>query len=421
METLTVLKDKKILLGVGGGVAAYKSLELIRLLKQAEAHVTVVPTSAALRFVTRLAFQALADRVFEDLFSSEDEQEMGHIRLAREADLVLVVPATANLMARMAGGHGDDLLTTLLLARRGPVLVAPAMNSAMWEHPATQRNVAQLKADGLSVVEPEAGSLACGEEGVGRLAALPHILQAAGRLLSPPLLAGRRVLVTAGPTREEWDPVRYLSNHSSGKMGWAIAEAAWRHGAEVVLIHGPVHLKAPHGVRAVGVETAREMRNAVLDEWVDCDALVMTAAVSDFRPETRLPQKLKKSREEHQVDGGGGRPSGRVLPLRPNPDILATVAKERAGGSKPLLVGFAAETGEDLAASQQKQQRKGCDLLLVNDVSEEGVGFGSDENRVTVLGPGAYATPWPRLPKGDIGARLSVLMARLLDSVQGRP
>lgn len=398
---------KRLVIGISGGIAAYKTLELLRLLRQEGAELTTVMTRAATRFITPLSVQALSGGlVHRELFSLTQEREMGHIRLARDADLVLVAPATADLMARMATGQADDLLAALLLARRGPVLLAPAMNTAMWEHPATRRNVAQLRQDGIALVGPGRGALACGEEGEGRMAEPGEILEAALRLLTPRPLAGRRVLISAGPTREELDPVRYLSNHSSGRMGWALANAALRAGAEVVLVHGPVALPPPLGATCVAVTSAQEMHAACREAWPTCDAAILSAAVADYRPVARQESKIKKERV-------GETP---VLELVANPDILAGLAAQVASPERHrVVVGFAAETGGDLEQARAKLRRKGCHLLVMNDVTEPGSGFGTATNRVTLLHRDGREEAWPLLSKDEVGRRLMEVLARMLD------
>ncbi|MEO5346186.1 MAG: bifunctional phosphopantothenoylcysteine decarboxylase/phosphopantothenate--cysteine ligase CoaBC [Magnetococcus sp. YQC-9] len=408
---------KRIVVALSGGIAAYKSLELIRRLREAGASVTPVATPDALRFVTPLTLQALSGMPAQsELFAPSEPDGMDHIRLAREADLVIVAPATANLLARMAQGQADDLLTALLLARRGPVLVAPAMNPAMWDHPATRRNARTLTEDGIHFVGPEPGAMACGEEGVGRMAEPATILDAAQRLLTPKILAGRWVLITAGPTREELDPVRYLSNHSSGKMGWAIAQAAFFAGARVDLVHGPVALAPIAGVTHHPVESACDMLNAVLSVWLRnrcgqplCDAAILSAAVADYRPETRHIDKIKKGAEATDLS----------LSLTPNPDILAMLSAwsgiRLKDGRQRVVVGFAAETGQALARGQEKRARKGCDLMAINDVSAQGSGFGSDTNAVTLIGRDGFAEPWPLLPKEQVAERLIQHVADWLD------
>lgn len=396
-------QGKRVVVGIGGGIAACKSLELLRRLHTGGARLEVVLTAAGLRFVTPLAAQALSGGpVHHDLFDLEQERQMGHIRLAREAELVVVAPATADLMAKLAGGHADDLLTALLLARRGPVLLAPAMNSAMWSHPATRRNLAQLRADGLHLVGPESGPLACGETGVGRLAEVEEILETARRLLTPTPLAGHRILVTAGPTREELDPVRYLGNHSSGRMGFAVALAALRAGARVTLIHGPVEVSLPPGADAVAVTSAAQMQQAVLEHWPHCRAGVFAAAVADYHPRQRHPLKTKK----------GSQGESWLLELEQTADILAQVVARRQPGQ--VVLGFAAETGDAVAKGREKLARKGCDLLAVNDVSEAGSGFQVATNRLTLLDREGGLEEWPLMSKEAAGERLVAALARRL-------
>lgn len=408
---------KHVVVAVGGGIAAYKTLDLLRLFREAGAHVEVVATESALRFVTSLTLQALSgNMVLSNLFQPGDAGGMDHIRLARDADLVVIAPTTADLLSRMAAGAADDLLTTLLLARQGPVLVAPAMNSIMWQHPATQRNVSQLKSDGIHFIGPEYGSLACGAIGEGRLADVGHIFEVSRRVLSPTPLLGRRILITAGPTQEELDPVRYLSNHSSGKMGWGLCNAAMRAGAEVMLIHGPVALTVPKGVSSVAVQSARQMYEATLEAWNRAeeekrafDVAILVAAVADFRPTYRQSAKIKKE----------SRDSVPELVLEANPDILAAICQsaERMRVSEqhtPFVVGFAAETSHDLSAAQEKLKRKGCDLLIVNNILAEGCGFGCDTNHVTLLQREGEVLVWPLLNKIEVGERLMALLASLL-------
>ncbi|MBF0191445.1 MAG: bifunctional phosphopantothenoylcysteine decarboxylase/phosphopantothenate--cysteine ligase CoaBC [Magnetococcales bacterium] len=413
---------KQIVIGLGGGIAAYKTLEVIRRLREAGATVTPVPTQAALRFVTGLTLQALSgEPIREDLFSPLAPDGMDHIRLAQAADLVIVAPATADLLARMATGQADDLLSALLLARRGPVLVAPAMNPAMWEHPATQRNVATLRQDGIGFVGPESGAMACGDQGSGRMAEPATLLEAARRALTPKILAGRRVVITAGPTREELDPVRFLSNHSSGKMGWAVALAALRAGARVDLVHGPVALPVPWGAVAHAVGSACEMLDATLDVWLSapgnprCDAAILTAAVADYRPEKRLNDKIKK---EHAF-------SELRLELTQNPDILAMLSAwtgmRSRDGHQRVIVGFAAETGNALTRGKAKRIRKGCDLLAINDVSAPGCGFGTDTNAVTLIGRDGREEAWPLLPKEQVAEKLIQAVGDLMRNIHTTP
>jgi phosphopantothenoylcysteine decarboxylase/phosphopantothenate--cysteine ligase len=399
-----VLRGKRILLVVGGGVAAYKALELVRRLRERGAAVRAVLTGAATRFVTPLSFASLTgERVHEDLFSLTDEQEMGHIRLSREADLVVVAPATAHLLARMAQGLADDLATTLLLATDKRTLLAPSMNLRMWLHPATQRNVATLRGDGALFVGPDDGEMACGEFGPGRMAeplAIVAAIEAALRgntVLPLPAvaqgpLAGRHVLVTSGPTREPIDPARYLSNRSSGKQGHAIAAAAARAGARVTLVSGPVEIADPQGVATHHVETAQQMLAAV-EAALPADIFIAAAAVADWRVEPSA-DKIKKCAAREPP----------TLVLRENPDILASIAQRREG-RPALVVGFAAETRDVLAHAQEKLARKGCDLIVANDVGAAAGVFGADSNEVHLVS-GAGVASWPRLDKAEVAARL---------------
>ncbi|MBF0610663.1 MAG: bifunctional phosphopantothenoylcysteine decarboxylase/phosphopantothenate--cysteine ligase CoaBC [Magnetococcales bacterium] len=395
-KDLSFWRDKKIVVGIGGGIAAYKTLDLLRLLQGEGAKVTVVPTPAALHFITPLSMQALANGpVYSDLFSLVGEAEMGHIRLAREADLVIVAPATADLLARMAMGQGDDLLSTLLLARQGPVLVAPAMNHAMWHHPATRRNVATLQGDGIHFIGPESGPLACGEVGEGRMAPVETLLEAARRVLLPKPWRGKKIVVTAGPTREALDPVRFISNHSSGRMGYAVAQAILRAGGEVVYVHGPLEVPPPMGCQCVAVTSAAEMLEATLGVWPQCQAAILTAAVGDFKPVISGSEKIKKENLS---------PQGLSLQLTTTVDILATLSQNRR--SDQVVVGFAAETGELLTKAVAKLRRKGCDLLVANDVSEPGSGFATTTNRVTLLWPDGRQQPLPMMSKEEVGDHL---------------
>jgi len=396
--------EKSVLLVIGGGVAAYKSLLLIRLLKGAGIGVRAVLTKGGTEFVTPLSVGALSgERVFTDLFDLTDEAEMGHIQLSRAADLVVVAPATAGLMAKMTAGMADDLATTLMLATDKPVMIAPAMNVRMWEHAATQANLATLRARGIAVVGPDAGDMACGEYGPGRMAEPEAIFAAIRDALAPVPrdLAGRRIVVTSGPTHEPIDPVRYIANRSSGKQGQAVASALAARGAEVVLVSGPVRLAPPAGVTVRGVETAREMLAETLAA-LPADAVVCAAAVADYRVEGEAQHKLKKS------EG-----AGRTLTLVENPDILATVSALPPGERPRLVVGFAAETRDVFAYAGAKRERKGCDWIVANDVSQ-GV-FGGDDNRVTVIDAGG-AEDWPQMSKAEVAARLAERIAGALVS-----
>ena len=400
------MSGKRVLLIVGGGVAAFKALELARLLRKAGVAVRPLLTRAGAQFVTPLSLSALCeDKVYQDLFSLTDEAEMGHIELSRSADLLVVVPATADLMAKAAAGLADDLASTTLLATDKPVLMAPAMNVRMWTHPATTRNLARLKADGVHFVGPVQGAMACGEFGEGRLSEPAEIADAVLALLADGQapaagpLQGRRVLVTAGPTREAIDPVRYLTNHSSGKQGYAVADALARLGAEVTLVSGPTALAPPAGVRRVDVESARDMQ-AACEAALPVDAAVLVAAVADWRPEVLADRKLKK------LDA-----SPQPIRLVENPDILAALSVP--GPRRPrLVVGFAAETDDVEANARAKLARKGCDWLVANDVSRPGV-FGGEDNAVMLV-TRSGVEPWPAAPKTEVAARLAKRIADTL-------
>jgi len=394
------LSDKRVLLIVGGGIAAYKALELTRLLRKAGIGVRPILTAAGAEFVTPLSLSALAeDKVYSELFSLTDEAEMGHIELSRSADLVVVAPATADLMAKAANGLAGDLASTTLLATDKPVLMAPAMNVRMWEHPATQRNLARLQGDGVLFVGPDEGAMACGEYGPGRMAEPPAIFDAILTALSGAAsrpLAGKRAVVTAGPTAEPIDPVRLITNRSSGKQGYAIASALSALGAEVTLVSGPTALPAPAGVNRVAVETAREMLSAC-EAALPADIAVCVAAVADWRPETLGKSKIKK--------GANGPPA---ISLVENPDILASLSK---GKARPrLVIGFAAETDDVEAHAQDKLARKGCDWIVANDVSIDGT-MGGDENAVAIVSKGGIER-WDRLPKGEVARRLAARIAK---------
>ncbi len=367
-----------MVLGVGGGIAAYKACEVARLVVKGGGTVRVAMTRAATRFVGPLTFQAISGApVLVDLLDPEQERSYGHLALARAADLFLVAPATADLLGRLRAGLGDDAVTTTALAVTCPVLLAPAMNTRMWSNPAVQENLAALRARGWHVVGPASGALADGDVGEGRLADPEEIAQAAGRLLGPKDLAGRRVVVTAGPTREPIDPVRFVSNPSSGKMGFALARAAARRGAEGVLVTGPVQLSDPTGVRVVRVGTAEEMARAVEAEAGRMDLFAGAAAVSDYRPQRSSRIKIKKGEGDES------------LVLARTPDILAALG-ERFGGKPgaPVLVGFAAETNDVVENAREKLKKKRCDLVVANDVTRPGSGFGADSNRVTLVATG---------------------------------
>ncbi|PJI37443.1 bifunctional phosphopantothenoylcysteine decarboxylase/phosphopantothenate--cysteine ligase CoaBC [Ferrovibrio sp.] len=416
-----MLKGKRILLVVSGGIAAFKVPDLIRRLAERGVSVRCAMTKAAEQFVTPLTLASLSgEKVSTDIFSLTDEAEMGHIELSRDADLVVVAPATANILARMANGLADDMATTLLLATDKPVLVAPAMNVRMWHHPATQRNIAQLKADGVAFIGPNEGEMACGEYGPGRMSEPLEIVAAIEAQFGKPLpkhltlvqprsanasvaplrqdLKGRRAIVTSGPTHEPIDPVRYIANRSSGKQGHAIAAALAARGAEVTLVTGPVSLPDPPGVKTVHVEAARDMFSACFLD-LPVDIFVAAAAVADWRVAVEAPQKLKKS---------GDLPP--TLKLAENPDILRAIATTDAKRRPALVVGFAAETENVVAHAQKKLSNKGCDWILANDVSEGTQTFGGDSNAVHLVTANAVED-WPRMSKPEVAARLAERIA----------
>jgi phosphopantothenoylcysteine decarboxylase/phosphopantothenate--cysteine ligase len=398
----TSLHDKRVLLIIGGGIAAYKSLELIRRLREQGAGVRVILTKAGGEFVTALSAASLSgDKVYQDLFSLTDESEMGHIELSRSADLVVVAPATADLMGKLAHGLANDLASTALLATDKPVLMAPAMNVRMWLHPSTQQNLAALKAQGIRFVGPNDGEMACGEFGPGRMAEPNEIASAVAAILggkSAGLLAGLKALVTAGPTHEPIDPVRFLANRSSGKQGYAIAEALSDAGAQTVLVSGPTELAAPSRVKLIKVETAREMM-AACEASLPVDIAVCTAAVADWRPDPAANAKLKK-REDGSVP---------ALKLVENPDILSTLAHHK--NKRPsLVIGFAAETDDIEANAREKLARKGCDWILANNVGAGTNVMGGDRNRIHLLTREGEES-WPELSKLEVARRLAKRIA----------
>ncbi|MBC7154372.1 MAG: bifunctional phosphopantothenoylcysteine decarboxylase/phosphopantothenate--cysteine ligase CoaBC [Rhodobacteraceae bacterium] len=399
-----MLAGKRILLLIGGGIAAYKALDLIRRLRERGADVVPVLTRAGAEFVTPLSVAALAgNRVYSDLFDLTDEAEMGHIELSRAADLLVVAPATADLLAKMAAGLAGDLATTVLMATDKPVLVAPAMNLRMFLHPATQRNLAVLRGDGVAVVGPNEGDMACGEFGPGRMAEPLEIVAAIAARLAPDLpLSGRHVLITSGPTQEPIDPVRYIANRSSGAQGTAIARAALALGAAVTFVTGPATVPPPEGARIIRVETAAEMLAAV-EAALPADVAIFAAAVADWRVANAAGQKLKKR-------AGGALP---VLELAENVDILARVAG--LGAARPrLVVGFAAETGRLVEHATAKRARKGCDWIVGNDVSEGTGIMGGAENAVVLITGDAAPETWPRMGKAEVATRL---MARIAEAL----
>ena len=389
----------KIALGVTGGVAAYKAAELVRRLQQEKLDVQVVMTRAAQEFITPLTFAALTGKkVITEMFGGEDaapanvESAIEHIAVAQRIDLLLVAPATADSLAHFAQGIADDFLSTLYLATKAPVIVAPAMNVNMWEHAATQENLAKLRARGVHVVDPDEGYLACGMTGAGRLAATEAIVAKVCSVLGLRHdLDGRTVLVTAGPTREDIDPVRFLTNRSSGKMGYALAEAAIRRGAHVMLVSGPTDLPVPESVDWVPVRTTEEMRSAVRERASDVNIVIMAAAVSDYRPAAPRARKVKRGDESL------------VLELEPTPDILAELGREK--GSR-ILVGFAAETERLAENARDKLARKGADMIVANDVTQEGAGFDTDTNIVTLFLRDGREIPLPKLSKFDVANRI---------------
>lgn len=408
-----LLAGKSLLLGVTGSIAAYKAADICSRLGKLGADVHVVLTAAATQFVGPATFRALTrNPVLTDVFEEPHARRIAHIDLAQSADLVLVAPATADILARMAHGFADDMLTTCLLAVpvSTPLLVAPAMNTVMWQHPATQANLRLLQERGVHIIEPEYGLLACQDVGVGKLAEPETIVRRVVDTLLPMRdYAGIHVLVTAGPTREPLDPVRFLSNRSSGKMGYAIAERAQRRGAKVTLISGPTSLAVPPGVNVVWVETASEMLDACQSHFQTCDLFIAAAAVSDYAPAQRAAHKLKKSEREGDI----------VLSLYPTPDILATLARRKS--PHQVVVGFAAETENLLEHARHKLEAKRLDLIVANDVTQEGAGFETDTNVVTLLWPDGRQEPLPLLPKSEVADRLLTAVRPLLKAKPLKP
>ena len=393
-----MLSGKRILLIIGGGIAAFKSLDLIRRLRERGADVTPVLTRAGTEFVTPLSVAALSgSKVYTDLFDLTDEAEMGHIQLSRSADLIVVAPATADLMAKMAQGLANDLASTLLLATDTPVLVAPAMNVRMWQHPATQRNIATLKGDGVTFIGPNDGDMACGEFGPGRMSEPLEIVAAVEAKLANGPLKGKRVLITSGPTHEPIDPVRYIANRSSGAQGTALANALSALGADVVFVTGPADVAPPEGVEVIAVQTAQQMLEAV-QTALPADVAIFAAAVADWRVEGASDRKLKKSKD--------GLPT---LSFAENPDILAHVA-QLTTGRPPLVIGFAAETNDVKANATAKRKRKGCDWIVANDVSPETGIMGGSENAVSLISD-AGVEDWPRMSKDNVSRKLAQRIA----------
>ena len=399
-----MLAGKNILLIISGGIAAYKSLDLIRRMRERGASVTPVMTQAASEFVTPLSVSALAGvQVYQDLFDLTAESDMGHIQLSRSADLIVVAPASADLMAKMANGLANDLASTLLLATDTPVLIAPAMNVRMWDHPATQRNLAQLVADGVHIVGPNPGDMACGEYGPGRMSEPLEIIDAIVAHFAPRPLDGHKVLVTSGPTHEPIDPVRYIANRSSGAQGTAIAAALRDLGADVRFVTGPADVPPPNGVHVIQVESAHDMFDAVKAN-LDVSCAIFAAAVADWRVENASGSKIKKQ--------NGSLPE---LSLSENPDILAYVAQLGTDARPALVIGFAAETDDVIENATAKRARKGCDWIVANDVSPETGIMGGSENQV-ILVTDQGADQWPRLSKGEVAAKLA---ARIADQILG--
>ena len=393
-----MLKDKVVILGVTGGIAAYKAVELLRLLTKAGATVHVIMTRSATEFVTPLTFQTLSmNPVHTELFNLISEQEIGHISLADRADLFIIAPATANVIGKLANGIADDMLTTTVMATKAPVLIAPAMNVNMYQNPIYRENEERLRNHGYLFVEPVRGMLACGWEGEGKLQDPAAIFEAAMTVLTPNDLAGERVLVTAGPTREELDPVRFISNYSSGKMGYAIARAASRRGARVTLVTGPTCLDAPCGVEIVPITSALEMREAVLERYASSSVVIKAAAVADYRPARRAVDKVKKSDKPETVE------------LVRNPDILAELGANKGG---QFLVGFAAETESLLENAAKKLSGKNLDLIVANDVGQAGAGFNVDTNIVRLLFRDGRVEELPLMEKDEVA---NVILDRVME------
>ncbi|MCK4839138.1 MAG: bifunctional phosphopantothenoylcysteine decarboxylase/phosphopantothenate--cysteine ligase CoaBC [Desulfobulbaceae bacterium] len=385
-----LLTDKKIILGISGSIAVYKVADWIRALRRAGAEVQVVMTEAAARFVAPLTFAALSgNKVYEGMFDPNDAEQIPHINLAAGADLILIAPATAQTIARLAHGMADDLLSALVLANKSPVILCPAMNSNMYLNSATQNNLAQVREYGYRVVDPDSGSLACNTEGPGRLVDWSSAKEVIYSALSQQDLAGRKVLITAGPTREPLDPVRYLGNRSTGRMGFALATTAKRRGADVTLIAGPVTLPDPPGINVIRINTADEMAGEVLDRSQDMTVVVKAAAVSDFRPATYSANKLKKATAKSTLD------------LTSNQDILKTLGKKKLEGANPILVGFAAESHDFIKEGWRKLRDKNIDLLALNDITADDAGFAVETNRITLLDQDGTEEKFPLLSKEE--------------------
>jgi len=397
-----MLKGRKIVLGVTGGIAAYKSAELVRELVRAEAEVHVVMTRNAQAFITPLTFQTLSGNpVITQLFSLTEESEIGHICLADTAEVLVIAPATANIIGKIAGGIADDMLTTIVMATKAPVLLAPAMNVHMWENVIFQENVEKLRSRGYHFIEPEAGELACGYEGKGRLAEIPEIVEEIRAILSPKDFSRETILITAGPTEEPIDPVRFISNRSSGKMGFALARAARRRGAEVILISGPTALSVPKKVKYIAVRSASQMRESVLEHMEKASIIIKAAAVADYRPRRNAPEKIKKSEK------------GIVLELERNPDILLEVGKRKG---RRIIVGFAAETENLLQNARRKLEEKNLDLIVANDVTLPEAGFEADTNIVKFLDRSGKVEELPLMTKEELADHILNRIAQLRES-----
>ncbi len=400
-----IFKDKRILLGVSGGIAAYKAAELARRLAAAGAQVKVVMTKSAQEFIGPLTFGALTGQPVSSSLWGDKVNPLEHIFLGQQVDAIVLAPATANLIGKLASGIGDDLLTTILLAATRPVLVCPAMNCEMWINPAVQENIARLAAQGLEIMTPDSGELACGASGYGRLPDPENILEALARLITKQDLADRRLLVTAGPTHEDLDPVRFLTNRSSGKMGYALARVAWRRGAMVSLVSGPTALADPYGVEIVRVRTAADMLQEVRERFPGADALIMAAAVSDYRAENLADRKMKRGADTQLIN------------LVQNPDILKDVASLK---KHQVVVGFAAETGNLVAEAERKLKEKNLDLIVANDVNQPYSGFAVDTNVVTLVSREAPPQELPLLTKEEVAERiLDWVVARLANGPEG--
>lgn len=398
-----ILQDKDILLGVSGGIAAYKAADLARRLVAAGARVQVVMTAAAREFITPLTFTALTGREAKGALFGPGAHPLEHVSLGQECHAVVLAPATANLIGKIAAGLGDDLLTTILLAATAPVLVCPAMNVKMWDNPVVQRNLEDLTRRGYAVLPPAVGEMACGAQGAGRLPEPADIVEALAALLTPKDLTGLTLLVSAGPTHEDLDPVRFLTNRSTGKMGYALARMAQRRGARVVLVSGPSALPAPVGVERLMVRTALEMQRVLVERFAAADAVVMAAAVSDYRPAAFAATKIKRGSEEM------------LLTLQHNPDLIADLGRRK---HKQVLVGFAAETDDLIAHAQQKLEKKHLDLIVANDVSRPGSGFAVDTNEVTLLFADGRTQVCPLLPKEEVADRVLDHLAALVRRVR---